>query len=35
MPRGYTKRYWEDFKREAIGLVRSSDRPVTEIAREL
>ncbi len=31
----YSKRYSEEFKRDAIALVRSSDRTVTEIAREL
>lgn len=31
----YSKRYFEEFKWDAIALVRSSDRTVTEIAREL
>ncbi|MEU8523934.1 transposase [Streptomyces sp. NBC_01216] len=30
-----TKRYSEEFKRDAIALVRSSGRTVTEVAREL
>jgi transposase len=31
----YAKRYSEEFKRDAVTLARSSDRTVTEIAREL
>lgn len=31
----YTKRYSEEYKRDAIELVRSSGRTVTEVAREL
>ncbi|MDX2935519.1 transposase [Streptomyces ipomoeae] len=31
----YTKRYSEEFKRDAIALVASSGRTVTEVAREL
>ncbi|MEV0282289.1 transposase [Streptomyces sp. NPDC050610] len=31
----YTKRYSEEYKRDAIELVRSSGRTVTDIAREL
>lgn len=31
----YTKRYSEECKRDAIALARSSDRTVTEVAREL
>ncbi|MFI5775211.1 transposase [Streptomyces sp. NPDC051658] len=31
----YTKRYSEEYKRDAVGLVRSSGRTVTEVAREL
>ncbi|MEU3096536.1 transposase [Streptomyces sp. NPDC006967] len=31
----YTKRYLEEYKRDAIELVRSSGRTVTEAAREL
>ncbi|GAB2451045.1 transposase [Streptomyces incanus] len=31
----YTKRYSEEYKRDAIELVRSSGRTVTEAAREL
>lgn len=31
----YTKRYSEEYKRDAIALVRSSGRTVTEVAREL
>ncbi|MFI8392433.1 transposase [Streptomyces sp. NPDC085540] len=31
----YTKRYSEECKRDAIELVRSSGRTVTEVAREL
>jgi transposase len=31
----YSKRYSEEFKRDAIALVRSSNRTVTEIALEL
>lgn len=31
----YSKRYSEEFKRDALALVRSSGRTVTEIAREL
>lgn len=30
-----SKRYTSEFKRDAVALVRSSDRTVTEIAREL
>lgn len=30
-----SKRYTAEFKRDAIALVRSSDRTVTEIAREI
>ncbi|MEU0663642.1 transposase, partial [Streptomyces lavendulocolor] len=30
-----TKRYSEEYKRDAIALVRSSGRTVTEVAREL
>ena len=31
----YTKRYSEEYKRDAIELVRSSGRTVTDVAREL
>lgn len=31
----YTKRYPDEYKRDAIELVRSSGRTVTEVAREL
>lgn len=31
----YTKRYSEEFKRDAIAFVASSGRTVTEVAREL
>jgi transposase len=31
----YTKRYSDEYKRDAIELVRSSGRTVTEVAREL
>ncbi|MGW2747166.1 transposase [Streptomyces sp. NPDC001450] len=31
----YTKRYTAEFKRDAIELVRSTGRTVTEVAREL
>ncbi|MEU9286034.1 transposase [Streptomyces sp. NPDC048275] len=31
----YTKRYSEEFKRDAIALVASAGRTVTEVAREL
>ncbi|MCX5129986.1 transposase [Streptomyces sp. NBC_00193] len=31
----YTKRYSDEYKRDAIELVRSSGRPVTEVARAL
>lgn len=31
----YTKRYSEEYKRDAVALVRSSGRTVTEVAREL
>ncbi|MEU6337610.1 transposase [Streptomyces cellulosae] len=31
----YTKRYTEEFKRDAIALVDSSGRTVTAVAREL
>jgi transposase len=31
----YTKRYSEEFKRDAVALVASSGRTVTEVAREL
>jgi transposase len=31
----YTKRYTEEFKRDAIALVDSSDKTVTAVAREL
>ncbi|MFF3784085.1 transposase [Streptomyces sp. NPDC001933] len=31
----YTKRYSKEYKRDAIALVRSSGRTVTEISREL
>ncbi|MFE5828369.1 transposase [Streptomyces erythrochromogenes] len=31
----YTKRYSDEYKRDAIDLVRSSGRTVTEVAREL
>jgi transposase len=31
----YTKRYSEEFKRDAVALVRSSGRTVAEVAREL
>ncbi|MER5502265.1 MULTISPECIES: transposase [unclassified Streptomyces] len=31
----YTKRYTEDFKRDAIALVNSSGKSVTAVAREL
>lgn len=31
----YTKRYSEEFKRDAIALVASLGRTVTEVAREL
>ncbi|MFI9825770.1 transposase [Streptomyces sp. NPDC052013] len=31
----YTKRYSDDFKRDAVALVASSGRTVTEVAREL
>ncbi|MEU6527235.1 transposase [Streptomyces sp. NPDC046924] len=30
-----SRRYTEEFKRDAVALVRSSDRTVTEVAREL
>lgn len=30
-----SRRYTEEFKRDAVGLVRSSGRTVTEVAREL
>ncbi|MEU6005895.1 transposase [Streptomyces sp. NPDC047453] len=30
-----SRRYTEDFKRDAVALVRSSSRTVTEVAREL
>ncbi|MFF3159559.1 transposase [Streptomyces sp. NPDC057910] len=30
-----SKRYPAEFKRDAVGLVRSSGRPVAEVAREL
>ncbi|MGW7696388.1 transposase [Streptomyces asiaticus] len=31
----YSKRYSEEFKREAIALARSSDKTITEVARDL
>ncbi|MFD6415867.1 transposase [Streptomyces sp. NPDC060194] len=31
----YTKRYSEEYKRDAVELVRSSGRTVTDVAREL
>ncbi|MET9603253.1 transposase [Streptomyces sp. NPDC006459] len=31
----YTKRYSAEYRRDAVALVRSSDRTVTEVAREL
>ncbi|MDT0443450.1 transposase [Streptomyces johnsoniae] len=31
----YAKRYSEEFKRDAVALVRSSGRTVSEVAREL
>ncbi|MFI8829342.1 transposase [Streptomyces sp. NPDC053431] len=31
----YTKRYSAEYRRDAIALVRSSGRTVTEVAREL
>jgi transposase len=31
----YTKRYSEEYKRDAIELVRASGRTVTDVAREL
>ncbi|WP_413810701.1 transposase [Streptomyces sp. OE57] len=31
----YSKRYAEEFKRDAIALVRSSSKTVTEVARDL
>ncbi|MGW2207720.1 transposase [Streptomyces sp. NPDC001774] len=31
----YTKRYSDEYKRDAIALVRSSGRTVTDVAREL
>lgn len=31
----YTNRYSDEYKRDAIELVRSSGRTVTEVAREL
>ncbi len=31
----YTKRYSDEYKRDAIELVRSSGRTVTDVAREL
>ncbi|MCQ8834870.1 transposase [Streptomyces malaysiensis] len=31
----YSKRYSEEFKRDAITLARSSDKTITEVARDL
>ncbi|MGW7600495.1 transposase [Streptomyces antimycoticus] len=31
----YSKRYSEEFKRDAIALARSSDKTITEVARDL
>ncbi|MGW3565166.1 transposase [Streptomyces sp. NPDC000941] len=31
----YSKRYSEEFKRDAIALARSSDKAITEVARDL
>ncbi|MGW1104313.1 transposase [Streptomyces sp. NPDC002540] len=31
----YTKRYSDEYKRDAVELVRSSGRTVTDVAREL
>ncbi|MER5853015.1 transposase [Streptomyces sp. NPDC002012] len=31
----YTKRYSEEYKRDAVELVRSSERTVTDVARQL
>ncbi|MEU5431710.1 transposase [Streptomyces olivoreticuli] len=31
----YTKRYSAEYRRDAVGLVRSSGKTVTEVAREL
>lgn len=33
--RNERKRYTEDFKREAVRLMESSEKPITEIARDL
>ncbi|MET9325087.1 transposase [Streptomyces sp. NPDC003038] len=35
MGSNYAKRYSEEYKRDAVELVRSSGRTVTEVAREL
>ncbi|WP_420078056.1 transposase (plasmid) [Streptomyces sp. JL4002] len=35
MGSNYAKRYSVEYKRDAVGLVRSSGRTVTEVAREL
>ncbi|MGO4757500.1 transposase, partial [Streptomyces sp. 2MCAF27] len=31
----YSKRYSEEFKRDAIALARSSSKTITEVARDL
>jgi hypothetical protein len=31
----YSKRYSEEFKRDAIALARSSDKTITEVARDV
>ena len=35
MKRRTNRRYTEEFKRDAVALVRSSGRPIAEVAREL